>query len=317
MSDLIAMGELLIDFTPSGMEDGKNLFMQNAGGAVANVAAAAAGFGISTAFLGMVGNDVFGQFLGGVLRDAGVDISGLVFSNDYHTTLAFVHLASNGERDFSFYRKPGADIMYTADCLNFETFGRAKVFHFGSLSLTDEPVRSATFNALDIAKEKGLVISYDPNYRAPLWKNEEEARKYIRMGLEYADIVKISDEESMLLFGDAQYEDAAKELLSRGAKLAFITMGSRGSVYAHQSCFGKAAAYQANTVDTTGAGDCFVAAVLAQFIRRNKPLPELSRPDIEWFADFAAAAASLCVEKKGAIPAMPSAADVMNRMNRC
>ncbi len=316
MNDFLTMGELLIDFTPSGESGGQKLFMQNAGGAVANVAAAISGFGVSAAYLGMVGNDVFGRYLKQVLEYKGVDTSGLVMSDDYNTTLAFVHLFENGDRDFSFYRKPGADIMYEEKYLQPDMIKQAKVFHFGSLSLTDEPARSATFAALKIAKENGVVVSYDPNYRAPLWKNEETAREYMLRGLEYADILKISDSEVSFLFGDIDYIGAAEMLLRRGVKLVFITLGGEGAVYGGAAGTGAVSAYSANVVDTTGAGDCFTAGVLYRFIQDGKKLNELSQCDMRDYADFACAAASLCVEGKGGIPSMPGLKQVKERLSR-
>lgn len=316
MNDFLTLGELLIDFTPSGESGGQKLFMQNAGGAVANVAAAISGFGVSAAYLGMVGNDVFGRYLKQVLEYKGVDTSGLVMSDDYNTTLAFVHLFENGDRDFSFYRKPGADIMYEEKYLQPDMIKQAKVFHFGSLSLTDEPARSATFAALKIAKNNGVVVSYDPNYRAPLWKNEETAREYMLRGLEYADILKISDSEVSFLFGDIDYIGAAEMLLRRGVKLVFITLGGEGAVYGGAAGTGAVSAYSANAVDTTGAGDCFTAGVLYRFIQDGKKLNELSQRDMRDYADFACAAASLCVEGKGGIPSMPGLKQVKERLSR-
>lgn len=316
MNEFVTLGELLIDFTPSGETEGRKLFMQNAGGAVANVAAAAAGFGISAAFLGMVGNDFFGKYLKGVLDAKGVDTSGLVMSDDYNTTLAFVHLFENGERDFSFYRKPGADIMYDIKHLNAEMIKKAKVFHFGSLSLTDEPARSATFEAIRLAKENGVVISYDPNYRAPLWMSAQEAKEYMMRGLEHADILKISDSEVTFLYGDIPYEAAAKMLVDRGIKLVFITLGGEGAIFANAKGTGRAAAYKANVVDTTGAGDCFTAGAVYRFIRSGKDLNDISLDDMHGFTDFACAAASICVESKGGIPSMPSLEKVKLRQSR-
>ncbi|MGE5493752.1 MAG: carbohydrate kinase family protein [Burkholderiales bacterium] len=316
MNDFLTLGELLIDFTPSGEAGGQKLFMQNAGGAVANVAAAISGFGVSAAYIGMVGNDVFGRYLKQVLEDKGVDTSGLVMSDDYNTTLAFVHLFENGDRDFSFYRKPGADIMYEEKYLKPEIIKQAKVFHFGSLSLTDEPARSATFAALKIAKENGVVVSYDPNYRAPLWKSEETAREYMLRGLEYADILKVSDSEVSFLFGDMDYSEAARMLLRCGVKLVFITLGGEGAVYGGAAGTGAVSAYSANVVDTTGAGDCFTAGVLYRFIKDGKKLDVLTLCDMHDYADFACAAASLCVEGKGGIPSMPSLKQVEERLSR-
>jgi fructokinase len=312
MKDIVTLGELLIDFTPCGTQDNQQVFMQNPGGAVANVVAAAAGFGMDTAFLGMVGDDVFGRYLTDVLQSRGVDVSGLKTSAAVHTTLAFVHLFPNGDRDFSFYRKPGADIMYTADDLAEEAIRNARVFHFGSLSLTDEPVRTATMKALEIAKGAGVTVSYDPNYRAPLWNSADEAKKYMLQGMEYADILKISDNEVQFLFGDIGLEDAARMLVKRGAKLVFVTLGSEGAVYASSEGTGREPGFPARAVDTTGAGDCFTAGVLSQYIKCGNPSPSLS--DIAGFVRFGNAAASLCVEKRGGIPSMPTMELVQKRL---
>lgn len=314
MSEFLTFGELLIDFTPSGELGGQKLFMQNAGGAVANVAVAMARFGVSSGYSGMVGNDAFGHYLKDVLNDKGVDTSGLMVSDVYNTTLAFVHLFSNGDRDFSFYRKPGADIMYSADMVDEDAIRKARVFHFGSLSLTDEPARSATMRMLQIAKDAGVVVSYDPNYRAPLWSDEKTAKEMMLEGMTYADILKISDNEIDFLFGEMPYEQAAQMLLSRGIKLVFITMGSEGAIYAHKAGVGSAAPFAAQAVDATGAGDCFTGGVLSQFMQSGKSLAELTLNDIAGFARFANAAASICVEGKGGIPSIPSLKKVEQRL---
>jgi fructokinase len=315
MSDFVTYGELLIDFTPAGNQEGRKLFMQNAGGAPANVAAAIAGFGVSSSFVGMVGNDVFGHFLKSVLDQKGVNTSELALSDIYNTTLAFVHLFENGDRDFSFYRKPGADIMYETTMLNKTHIRQARVFHIGSVSMTDEPSRSTSFSALKTAKEAGVVVSYDPNYRAPLWSDADTAREVMREGLHYADILKISDNESEFLFGSKSYEEAARILIKNGVRLVFITLGSEGAIYAHASGVGRAAGFPAKAVDTTGAGDCFTAGVLSQFLHSGKTLEALTLEDIHRFACYANAAASICVEGRGGIPSMPSVREVENRLN--
>ncbi len=315
MNDFLTFGELLIDFTPSGEQGGQKLFMQNAGGAVANVAVAMSCFGVSSGYTGMVGNDAFGHYLKDVLNDKGVDTSGLMISDVYNTTLAFVHLFPNGDRDFSFYRKPGADIMYSADMVDDDAIRKARVFHFGSLSLTDEPARSATMKMLQIAKDAGVVVSYDPNYRAPLWDDIQTAKVMMLEGMKYADILKISDNEIDFLFGKMPYEQAAQMLLGRGIKLVFITMGSEGAMYAHKAGIGKAAPFAAQAVDATGAGDCFTGGVLSQFLQSGKELDELTLDDIAGFARFANAAASICVEGKGGIPSIPTLERVKQRLS--
>jgi len=312
MKDIVTLGELLIDFTPCGTQGGQQVFMQNPGGAVANVAVAAAGFGMETAYLGMVGDDAFGHYLADVLRGRGVDVSGVKYSPDVHTTLAFVHLFENGDRDFSFYRKPGADIMYRKGDLDADAIRGARVFHFGSLSLTDEPARSATFEALKIAKLAGVAVSYDPNYRAPLWGSADEAKKSMLAGLEYADIVKISDNEVQFLFGGTDMEEAARMLVKRGARMALVTMGADGAAFACSEGSGVEPGFVAKAVDATGAGDCFTAGVLASYIRGGMKPP--SACGLREFVRFANAAASLCVEKKGGIPSMPTMAQVEERL---
>ncbi len=316
MNDLVTFGELLIDFTPSGEQNGQKLFMQNAGGAVANVAVAAKSFGCPSAYIGMVGADAFGRYLKGVLDDKGVDTSGLVMSETYNTTLAFVHLFENGERDFSFYRKPSADIMYAPEMIDDGMIRGARIFHFGSLSLTDEPARSATWRMLQIAKDAGVTVSYDPNYRAPLWRSEAEAKDMMLQGLQYADILKISDNEVEFLFGKMPYEDAAMMLVERGARLVFVTLGSDGAVFACKAGTGKVKAYPANAVDATGAGDCFTGGVLSQLLQSGKTLEELTAEDVRRFAEFACAAASVCVEVKGGIPSIPALDQVKQRLVR-
>lgn len=320
MKDVVSLGELVIDFTPCGKQDGQQLYMQNPGGAPANVAVAAAGFGMNTGFLGMVGSDVFGRYLGGVLLGRSVDISGLRFSDTFHTTLAFVHLSESGDRDFSFFRTQAADIMYAPEDLDEAAVREARVFHFGALTLSDEPVRSTTIKALEIAKRWGVTVSYDPNYRPPLWTNPDEARRYMLKGLEYADILKIADNEVQFLFGDMDMEEAACMLVGRGSKMAFVTLGSQGAVFAcrdpksGQIVSGREPGFPAKAVDTTGAGDCFTAGVLSSYIRGGMEPPSLD--DMHDFARFGNAAASICVEGRGGIPSMPSMAAVLARLGK-
>lgn len=314
MSEFVTFGELLIDFTPAGEQDGRKLFMQNAGGAVSNVAAAIAGFGIPASFVGMVGNDVFGHFLKGVLNDKGVDTSCLKMSDTYNTTLAFVHLFENGDRDFSFYRKPGADIMFEPDMLDESMIKNSRVFHTGSLPMTDEPSRSTNLKALELAKKAGVVISCDPNYRAPLWSDMETAKEYMLKALSYADIIKISDNEVEFLFPGMTLEDAAIMLVQKGARLVFVTQGSEGAIYAHACGVGCANGFAVKAVDTTGAGDCFTAGVIAQYLRSGKTLDSLTLDDIHAFTRFANAAASICVEGRGGIPSMPTVKQVQDRL---
>jgi fructokinase len=235
-------------------------------------------------------------------------------SDIYPTTLAFVHLFENGDRDFSFYRKNCADIMYSLDLIDESIIRGARIFHFGSLSLTDEPARSTTMKMLQIAKDAGVLVSYDPNYRAPLWSDVALAKDMMLKGLECADILKISDNEIDFLFGKMPYEEAALMLVSRGIKLVFITLGSEGAVYACHKGVGKAAAFAAKAVDATGAGDCFTGGMLSQFLQSGKALEELTLADVQCFTQFACAAASVCVEGKGGIPSIPTIDQVKQRL---
>ena len=316
MSDFVTLGELLIDFTPCGEQDGRNLFMQNAGGAVANAAAALTAQGLSASFLGMVGDDQFGHFLKETLQARSIETSGLLLSSEYNTTLAFVHLFEKGERDFSFYRKPGADIMYSESDIDEELIREAKVFHFGTVSMTDEPSRSATYRGVQTAYENDVVISFDPNYRAPLWKSEDEAKQQMLKSLALADIVKISDNEVELLFPGLSYEKATREILSMGVSLVYVTLGSDGAVYANRHGEGRLGGFAANAVDATGAGDCFTGSVVSCFIKSGKILADYTLKDMENSAVFANAAASLCVERKGGIASMPSVSEIEERIQR-
>ncbi len=306
MFDVVALGEVLIDFTPNGKGTmGNPAFEMNPGGAPANCLAAVNAFGGKTAFIGKVGKDNFGDFLKKKLSGAGIDIKGVMTSNDVHTTLAFVHLDETGDRSFDFFRDPGADIMLTEDEINFELIDNCKIFHFGSLSLTHEPVRAATFAAVNYAKQKGKIISYDPNYRPLLWKDREHAKKYMGMGLELADIVKMSEEEMELLTGHEvhDYENGAKAILASGKQAVFITLGKAGAFYATKESCGKVDTFlEVKTVDTTGCGDSFTGALL--YAMNN--LPKLS---MEEMVRLGCATGSLCSSKMGGFPAMPSLND--------
>lgn len=230
MFDVVALGELLVDFTHHGKsENGMRLFEQNPGGAPANVLCALSNLGLNTAFIGKVGKDMHGEFLCSVLEEKGIDTSGVIMAQDAFTTLAFVELSESGERKFSFARKPGADTCLTCDELNHGLLNDCKIFHFGSLSLTNEPSRSATIEAVRIAKKAGAIISYDPNYRAPLWNSKSEAAEVMRSVLDLVDIIKISDEETMLLTGLETHEAAAGYLLGKGVSCVVVTLGKDGA----------------------------------------------------------------------------------------
>ena len=311
MYDVAALGELLIDFTPAGTsESGMRLFEQNPGGAPANVLCALANLGMKTAFLGKVGKDMHGDFLRAVLHGKGVDTSGLVAGDDVFTTLAFVSLSDEGERSFSFARKPGADTRLRPDELNEDILKSCKVFHFGSLSLTNEPSRSATVKAAQIAKDAGAVISYDPNYRAPLWNNGQEAAARMRSVLELVDVIKISDEEAALITGNADPKQAAGYLLGKGIGCAVATLGKKGALAATGNACETVGVMDVKVVDTTGAGDAFWGGFLYKVVSGGKKPQELESAQLKDYMRFANAVATLCVQKRGAIPSLPTMEDV-------
>ncbi|MBM6775130.1 carbohydrate kinase family protein [Olsenella profusa] len=301
-----ALGELLIDFTDAGTsEAGGHLFERNAGGAPANVLVALQRLGHKTAFLGKVGCDMHGAFLRRTLEENGIDTTGLVSDPDAFTTLAFVQLAPNGEREFSFARKPDADTRITADELARDVIADSRVFHVGSLSLTDEPARSATLEALRVAREAGCVTSYDPNYRANLWPSAEAASEQMRSVVPQMDLMKLSDEECELLTGEKDPAAAAATLLEQGPRVVAVTLGAGGAYVACAEGGREVPGFPAEAVDATGAGDSFWGGFLAAFCESGKAPAEVTLDDAVSFARLGNAVASLCVRKRGAIPAMP------------
>jgi fructokinase len=314
MFDVAALGELLIDFTPAGLsQTGNVMFERNPGGAPANVLTAITKLGGNCAFLGKVGNDQFGHFLSDVLKENKIAVNGLRFSKEVNTTLAFVHLDQNGDRSFSFYRNPGADLMLREDELDLSVINNSKIFHFGSLSLTGEPAKSATKKAVEYAKAAGKIISYDPNWRPPLWENDSAAREGMCYGLEYADILKISEVEMEFLTGESNLEIGSKILLDKGIKLVVVTLGPKGCFYRSVCGTGLLPTYDTKVVDTTGAGDAFMGGLLYHISKLGCNPGEISKGEIENIIDFANAVGALCASKKGAIPAMPE----INEIEEC
>lgn len=314
MLDVAALGELLIDFTPAGISPSGNvLFERNPGGAPANVLAAVTKLGGNAAFIGKVGDDQFGHFLKKVLQDNRIVTEGLRFSEEVNTTLAFVHLDSNGDRSFSFYRKPGADTMLREDELALNVIDRAKIFHFGSLSLTDQPSRNATIKAAEYAKKKGKIISYDPNWRPPLWKDNTAAKEGMELGLKYADILKISEVELEFLTGVKNLEKGSEMLFNDGIKLLLVTLGPKGCFYRCKKGTGHQNTYDTKVIDTTGAGDAFLGGLLYRISRVEQDLDSLSAAKIEEIIDFSNAVGAICASKRGAIPAMP----VLEEVAKC
>ncbi len=309
---VVAIGELLIDFTPHGISSqGNILFEQNPGGAPANVLAALSRFGKKTAFIGKVGSDQFGHFLQHTLEQNRIETKGLVFSDEVNTTLAFVHIADDGDRQFSFYRKPGADLTLREDEVNFELIGNAEIFHFGSVSMTEEPSRSATLRAVEHAKRRGKLISYDPNLRESLWHSLELARTVISEGLRFADLLKVSEEELYFLTECHELEEGCRWIGDRyGIPAVFVTLGSKGCYYNVCNYTGTVPGFSVAPVDSTGAGDAFLGAILYQLLGSPDRFSTLTEREIRDCVRFANAAGALATQRKGAIPSLPNLQDV-------
>lgn len=315
MYDVVALGELLIDFIQSGNSlQGNPLFEANPGGAPCNVLAMLAKLGYKTAFIGKVGEDSFGEMLGKTIEKVGISTAGLLYDRTVNTTLALVHTLEDGDRDFSFYRKPGADIMLQKSEINKNLICDCKIFHFGTLSLTDEPAESATRAALDYAKSKGKIISFDPNLRPPLWDDLKRAEAAVWYGIEACDILKIADNEIKWLTGIKNYDESIKMIKERSkAKMINVTLGKEGSIsyYNGKKVFGVAVLNE-HTVDTTGAGDTFCACVLGYVLENG--LENLTENQLAEMLRFANTAASIVTTKKGAICSMPSREEIIERM---
>jgi fructokinase len=315
--EIVALGEILIDYTPLPDSDaGMAVFEQNPGGAPANVLTCAARLGRRTAFIGKVGDDIPGRFLVKTLRESGIDTRGVRIDSQYFTTLAFVKLSESGERSFSFARKPGADTMLSAEELDQELITGCGILHFGSLSLTDEPARTATMTAVRQAKRSGAIIAYDPNYRPLLWRSREEAMSQMRAPLPLVDLVKVSDDEIGLLADCDDPEQGARQLVAQGVHCVVVTIGSKGALVTTKNGAVMIPGFPVKAVDTTGAGDSFWGGFLTCVSESGKKLPELTFEDYQAYTRFGNAAASLCVQKRGAMPAMPLREDVLRRMEQ-
>ncbi len=314
--DVVALGELLIDFTSQSVDaDGYPTMAAHPGGAPANFLAALAKFGARTALLGKVGQDAFGRLLTGTLAEAGIETKGLIAGEDVFTTLAFVTLDDTGNREFSFSRKPGADTQISFEELDLSLIDAAKVFHFGTLSLTDEPARSTTYQAVAYAKSKGKLITYDPNLRKPLWKDLEEAKRQLLWGLGQADVVKISDEEVQFLFGlDAQA--GAKHILEQyGVKLVFVTCGAQGCYFQNAQAAGWVPSLTGiSVVDTTGAGDIFGGSAVWKLLQLEQAPDSLSGEQLQEIVRFACTSAGLSTTRYGGISSVPEYAQVLARL---
>ena len=310
--DVTALGELLMDLTQNGLSSqGNGLFEANPGGAPCNVLAMLKKLGRSCAFVGKVGDDLFGHVLRDAAAETGICMDYLLFDKNVRTTLAFVKTFPDGDRDFSFYRNPGADMMLTEDELPLDVIAGSRIFHFGSLSMTHEAVRKATYKAVECAQEGGALISFDPNLRPPLWSSMEQAREQIAYGLARCDILKIADDELEFMTGETDLDKGAKILRERypDIRLFNVTAGARGSCSYHgdERVF-VSACKLGGTIETTGAGDTFCASVLDFVLEHG--LDGLTREDLTDMLRFANAAAYLVTTRKGAIRSMPERAEV-------
>ena len=302
MYDAVAIGELLVDFACQSTDvGGYPVLAAHPGGAPANFLAVLAHYGMKTALLAKVGDDVFGRLLCRTAAQAGIDTVGIVVDGSVFTTLAFVTLDTGGDRDFSFARKPGADMLLRYDELNLSLIDQTRVFHFGSVSMTDEPSRDATRRAVEYARDRGKLVTYDPNLRTPLWKDLSQARQEILWGLSAADVVKISGEEVEFLWGLPPQDGAEKLLREYPAKLVFVTCGADGCYYAGRQGAGHVGCPPVRTVDTTGAGDIFMGSAVAQLLRTGKCPQELEVEQLRQIAAAACAEASLSTEHYGGI----------------
>ncbi len=311
MAELLSMGELLIDFTPAGKNaDGQLQFARNPGGAPANVAVQALRAGVSAGFLGRVGKDMFGDFLADTLRGSGVETKGLTQDPEYATSLAFVQLSETGDRDFSFYRDPGADTRLEDSAAARSLIDECCLLCFGSLLLTAEPARSAVPGLVDYARSHGKITAYDPNWRPPLWKNKAEGVEQMRSLIGKADIMKVSDEELALLTEKSTMEEGAEALLGQGVSLVVVTLGPKGCAVFAPGFTLRKSTYDTKVTDTTGSGDSFFGALLAKIVLSGKKPHELSREELDDFVDFANAAGSTCATRMGGIPAMPTAEEI-------
>lgn len=315
MLDVVALGELLIDFAAKSKDpDGYPTMAANPGGAPGNFLAALNVYGKKTAFLGKVGADTFGHLLLGTLQKAGIETKGVIVDPDYFTTLAFVTFDRAGDRSFSFARKPGADTQLRWEEVDQSLIDEARVFHFGTLSLTDEPARTATRKAASYAKQTGKLISCDPNLRVPLWRSEEEAREQMLWSLQQADLVKISDNEVSFLWACSPEEGVEKLLREFDVKLAMVTLGAEGCLLRTKNACFRAPAPKVHPVDTTGAGDIFGGSAVARFLDLEKAPDALTRDDLSYIGTYALMAASLSTERSGGIPSIPKKETVLSKL---
>jgi fructokinase len=313
MHQVTCLGELLIDFT--SLQPGASLsessgFEKHAGGAPANVAVGVCRLGGSACFLGMVGDDEFGRFLAQELASRGVETGGLRYSTLAHTTLAFVALRADGEREFIFYRNPGADMLFGPADLDEGQVTAGQILHHGSISFISPANRAATLRAITLAKAHGRLISYDPNLRLNLWPDAGSAYAGILLGLQAADVLKVSEEELAFITGEAELDAGLRQMRAQGIPAVVVTRGAQGCRYAWGEHWGALAAPAVTAIDTTGAGDAFVAGMLTRLARLACPVEALTRDEVEALLTFATRVAARVVTRRGAIPAMPTLDEV-------
>ena len=318
MTDVVALGELLIDFACQSVDEkGYPTMAAHPGGAPANFLAALAKFGAKAALLGKVGTDAFGKMLTATLQEADISTEGLISDDNFFTTLAFVTFDETGDREFSFARKPGADTQISFEELKLGVIDEAKVFHFGTLSLTDEPARTATYQAVEYAKSRGKLITYDPNLRKPLWKDLEIAKEQLLWGLSKADVVKISDEEVEFLFGLSVEEGAAHILKNYGVKLVFVTCGAEGCYFENAVAKGRVPSLKDIKVkDTTGAGDIFGGSAVWKILQYGKAPETLTEAELRDITSFACTSAGLSTTRSGGISSIPEYNEIMERLQK-
>ncbi|KAG9456859.1 hypothetical protein H6P81_001367 [Aristolochia fimbriata] len=308
MTSVVCFGEMLIDFVPdvAGVSLAESTgFLKAPGGAPANVAVAISKLGGSSGFIGKVGDDEFGHMLADILKKNSVNVEGVCFDKEARTALAFVTLKKNGEREFMFYRNPSADMLLKESELNLKLIKQAKIFHYGSISLISEPCRSSHMAAMKAAKEAGLLLSYDPNVRLPLWPSPQAAREGIKSIWNHADFIKVSDDEvAFLTNGDAQKEEVVMSLWFDGLKMLIVTDGEKGCRYFSKSFKGSVPGFSVNTVDTTGAGDAFVGSLLSSIAKDASTLQDEAK--LKASLKMANACGAICTTQKGAIPALPT-----------
>ena len=311
--DVTALGELLVDFTGNGISaQGNTLLEANPGGAPCNVLAMLKNLGKKTAFIGKIGNDALGKMLKKTVEDQGICIDNLVEDEEIHTTLAFVHSDKDGDRSFSFYRNPGADLMLQWEEINVDFLVNTKIFHFGTLSMTEEEIKNVTKKAVQKAKENGVLISFDPNFRPPLWKDMEDARQQMWYGIGQCDILKISDDEILFLTGTKDIDEGIARIREKShAKLICATMGKNGSkvYYKGKTVFGRPF-LRKDTIETTGAGDTYMACVLNTVL--EKGLEQLTQESLTEMLLFANAASSIITTRKGALKVMPQRQEILD-----